>query len=117
MKDRTRRKALIDAYKLAFPPMGIYRIHNLESGRALIGQSANTTAAINRHRTELRLGVHRIGDLQEDWRRLGEAGFTFDVLQVLEERADPAFDYAAELARLLMAWHERVPPGSKDSYL
>lgn len=117
MTDHGRRKALIDAYKRAFPPMGIYRLHNVESGRMLIDQSANTTAALNRHRTELRLGTHRIRALQEDWRRQGEAGFAFDVLHALEERPEPSFDYAAELARLLAPWRELIPPGSKDSYL
>ena len=115
--DRARRKALIGAYKRAFPPMGIYRIRNLESGRMLIDQSANTTAVLNRHRTELRLGMHRIRALQEDWRRQGEACFAFEVLHVLEERTEPSFDYAAELARLLAVWREQVPLGSGDSYL
>ena len=52
--DRAKRKALIQAYKLAFPPMGIYAIRNLRSGRVLIEQSANTTGALNRQRTQLR---------------------------------------------------------------
>jgi len=115
--DRNRRKALIQAYKLAFPPMGIYAIRNLASGRVLVDSSPNVTGALNRHRTQLRLGLHRIKALQEDWHLHGEAGFAFDMLQAVEERTDPAFDYAAERERLLQPWRERVPPGSPDSYL
>ena len=115
--DRAQRKALLQAYKLAFPPMGIYAIRNLASGRVLIDSSPNVTGALNRHRTQLRLGLHRIKALQEDWQVHGEAGFAFDMLQPVEERADPAFDYAAELQRLLLPWRERVPPGAPDSYL
>ncbi|GAA0698407.1 GIY-YIG nuclease family protein [Dyella marensis] len=115
--DRARRKALLQAYKLAFPPMGIYAVRNLRSGRLLIGQSANTTGALNRHRTQLRLGMHRIAQLQSDWRELGEEAFAFEVVQAQEERAEPTFDYASEREALLDAWRERVPPGSKDSYL
>lgn len=116
MTDRARRKALIGAYKLAFPPMGIYAVRNVATGRMLVDRSANTTATLNRHRTELRLGLHRIRALQEDWRTLGESAFAFEVLEALEERTDPAFDYEAELARLLEAWRERVPQGSAMSY-
>ena len=115
--DRARRKALIRAYQLAFPPMGIYAIRNLRSGRMLIDGSANTTGALNRQRTQLRLGLHRIGDLQRDWRELGEDAFAFEVLQAQEPRVEPTFDYAAERESLLRSWRERVPPGSKDSYL
>ncbi|MEV8518465.1 GIY-YIG nuclease family protein [Dyella marensis] len=115
--DRARRKALIQAYKLAFPPMGIYAIRNLRSGRVLIEQSANTTGALNRQRTQLRLGLHRIRDLQRDWRELGEDAFAFEVLQAQEPRAEPTFDYTAEREALLQSWRERIPPGSKDSYL
>ena len=115
--DRAQRKALLQAYKLAFPPMGIYAIRNLGSGRMLIDQSANTTGALNRHRTQLRLGMHRIPQLQRDWHELGEAAFAFEVLQTQEQRAEPTFDYAAERAELLGAWRARIPPGSKDSYL
>ena len=115
--DRARRKALLQAYKLAFPPMGIYAVRNRVSGRMLIEQSANTTGALNRHLTQLRLGMHRIRALQEDWRELGEDAFVFEVLQAQEERAEPTFDYASEREEMLQAWRERVPPGSRDSYL
>ena len=115
--DRARRKVLVQAYKLAFPPMGIYAIRNLRSGRVLIDASANTTGALNRQRTQLRLGLHRIRDLQQDWRELGEAAFAFELLQAQQPRVEPAFDYAAERQALLQVWRERVPPGSKDSYL
>ena len=81
--DRARRKALLQAYKLAFPPMGIYAVRNRVSGRMLIEQSANTTGALNRHLTQLRLGMHRIRALQEDWRELGEDAFVFEVLQAM----------------------------------
>lgn len=117
MTDHARRKALIAAYKLAFPPMGIYAVRNLATGRMLLDRSANTTAALNRHRAQLRFGQHRIAALQEDWHEQGETAFVFEVLERIEERADPAFDYDTELARLLEAWRARVPAGSDASYL
>ncbi|WP_199100519.1 GIY-YIG nuclease family protein [Dyella sp. ASV21] len=115
--DRHARKALKQAYKLTLPPMGIYAIRNLASGRMLIDQSPHLTGSLNRHRAELRLGTHRNKALMDDWHRLGEAGFAFEVMQTLEPRAEPDFDYAAELAQMLGDWRQRVPPGTAASYL
>ena len=117
MIDRNQRKALIEAYKLALPPMGVFSITNRANGKMLIDQSANVTAAFNRHRMELRLGTHRNKPLMEDWRTYGEANFAFDVLQTIEERAEPDFNYNAELASALTNWRVRVPLGSETSYL
>lgn len=117
MTGRARRKALIDAYKLAFPPMGIYAVRHVATGRMLIDRSANTTAALNRHRLELRLGTHRVKELQADWCAQGESAFAFEVLEGVQERTDPAFDYDAELARMLEAWRAKLPMGSEASYL
>lgn len=115
--DRSRRKALTQAYKLALPPMGVFAIRNLVSGRMLIDQSANLTGTINRHRTELKLGTHRNKALMDDWRALGEANFVFEVLAQVDERPEPDFDYKTEVARLLAHWRARVPVGSEQSYL
>jgi hypothetical protein len=117
MKDRTTRKALVDSYKLALRPMGIASITNRVNGKRLIEQSMNLTATFNRHRTELRFGTHRNKALLADWRSHGEANFDFEILQAIEERPEPDFDYAAELADFLAAWRIRIPPGSALSYL
>nr|WP_199040590.1 GIY-YIG nuclease family protein [Dyella sp. ASV24] len=115
--DRTRRKELTQSYKLALPPMGIYAVRNLASGKMLLDQSTNLTGALNRHLTELKLGSHRNKALMADWRAQGEAGFVFEVLEQIDERPEPDFDYKAEMARLLALWQARVPPGSAASYL
>ena len=115
--DRMRRKELTRSYKLALPPMGIYAIKNLVAGRLLMDQSSNLTGSINRHRTELKLGTHRNKALMSDWHSYGEANFAFEVLQAIEERPEPDFNYKAELERLLAAWRSKVPLGSAGSYL
>ncbi|WP_019467476.1 GIY-YIG nuclease family protein [Dyella japonica] len=115
--DRIQRKALVQAYKLAFPPMGIFAIRNLANGRMLIDQSTNLTGAIHRHRIELTLGTHRNKPLMHDWQVHGDAGFAFEVLEKISERPEPDFDYKAELARRLASWRTRVPLGSAASYL
>lgn len=117
MTGRARRKELLQAYRTALLPIGIFGIRNLASGRVLIGQSSNLPGSWNRHRMELRLGTHRNKALREDWHTYGESQFAFEVLQLVEERPEPDFDYAGELARCLGIWRARVPPGSADSYL
>ncbi len=114
--DKSRQKELRLAYKLAFPPMGIYAVRHLASGRMLVAASLNVTGSLNRHRHELRLNGHRQRALMADWRAFGEAGFAFEVLEQLKERSEPDHDYAAELAQALARWQVRVPPGSPGSY-
>ena len=115
--DRARRKDLTHAYKLSFPPMGIFSVKNNVTGRQWIGQSANLTSALNRHRLELRLGTHRNPALMADWRAFGEAEFSFEIVEQLKERPEPDFDYACELDRCMAMWRMKIPAGSTTSYL
>lgn len=38
--------------------------------------------------------------LQAEWKRGGEAALSFEILEMVKERDDPDFDYAAELRGL-----------------
>jgi len=116
MNDRARRKALKLAYKLARPPMGVFAIRNLATGRRFIDKSMNLTGSLNRHRMELQRGVHRNRALMADWRTLGESQFVFEVIEPLAERPEPGFDHEGALADRLAAWREQVPPGTPGSY-
>ena len=117
MTDKARRKDLKLAYKLALPRMGIFSISNAITGRILLDQSTNLTGSLNRHRMELQLGVHRNSLLMADWREYGEAQFSFEVVEQIQERPEPDFDYAAELVRRIAFWRARIPLGSSGSYL
>lgn len=107
--DKLKRAELKSAYKLALPPHGLYMIRNLATGACYVDTSTNTTGALNRHRFDLVRGSHRCKALQQDWRQYGEAGFTMEVIQVLEQKPEPDFDYAAALADMLKAWREHHP--------
>lgn len=116
MSDRARHKALKQAYRLTRPPMGLFVIRNLATGRMFVDRSMNLTGSINRHRMELRRGVHRNVALMADWRRLGEAGFAFEVLEPLAERPEPGFDHARALDDRLAAWRATAPTGPDAPY-
>lgn len=114
--DKKKRKELVTRYKLSFPCMGIFSIRNKTTGKQLIGQSTNLNGVLNRHRLELRQGVHRNRALMADWHLLGEDQFVLEIIEQLQQRPEPGFDYASELDRCMAAWCEKVPLGSPGSY-
>lgn len=103
-----RRRALSRQARDAFPPMGVYAIRNLATGGVQVAASRNVPGAINRARFELQWGRHRDAALQQAWNALGGQGVRFDVLEMVRERDDAAFDYAAELDTLQQLWAEEV---------
>ncbi|WP_409028014.1 GIY-YIG nuclease family protein [Janthinobacterium sp. SUN098] len=99
--DKTQQAALKAAYRQQAPALGIIALRHLPSGRTLLERSRNAPGALNRHRFELTLGTHRNARLQADWRRDGAAAFRFDIIDTVDQSADPAFDADAELDALL----------------
>lgn len=97
---RSARRVAARQARDAFPPMGIYAIRDRASGHLLLGASRNVHAALNRARFELRMGNHADCVLQAEWNRSGVDGLSFEVLELLKERADADFDYPCELKAL-----------------
>jgi hypothetical protein len=93
------RRQLARAARDAFPPMGIYALRHDTHGTLRVRASRNVHGAINRDQFALRLGSHPDKALQAEWSR-DPARFSFEVLEMVKERKEPDFDYAAEL-RLL----------------
>jgi hypothetical protein len=86
---------------------GVYVVRG-KSGRVVVAGSTDVNGALNRHRFELKMKMHRDPALQRDWAEHGEAGVEFEVLDVVEPRDDPAFDLKAELAALTALWREEL---------
>lgn len=102
------RRARSRAFKQSFPRMGVYAVRCRTSGAAWVGASRNVDGALNRMRFELAQGAHRDASLAQAWRRHGASAFTFEVLDRVKERDDPAFDYEAELQSLLALWRQEL---------
>ena len=98
------RRERVRAYKDAFPPLGVYAVRNLANGRVLVGASRNVDAALQRLRFELQMRGCRNVALMRDWLEHGPAQFSFEVVERVRQRDDPAFDYDSELASLLETW-------------
>jgi hypothetical protein len=112
------RKELVRAYKDTPRPMGIYRVRNLRTGRALIGRSVDLPAILNRERAQLKLGAHRNKALQHDWNTLGADAFAFEVVDTITRPDDqPDYDPADDLAVLEALWMERLRDAGVESYL
>jgi hypothetical protein len=102
------RRERVREYKQAFPPMGVWAVRNTANGRAWVGASRDADAALNRIRFELKMRGHRNRSLADEWARYGAEHFTFEVLERVRKRDDPAFDYEAELQSMLAFWSEEL---------
>lgn len=96
------------AFKQSFPRLGVYAVRCSTNGAAWVGASRNVDGALNRIRFELAQGAHRDASLAQAWRLHGAGSFTFEVLDRVKQREDPAFDYEAELQSLLALWRQEL---------
>lgn len=105
---RPDRKELLRRYKETPPAAGVWAVRNLESGKMLLGKSANLPGMLNRQRFQLEMGGHPVQELQSDWNTLGPDAFAIEVLDTLEPSDDPESDPAEDLGALLEMWQERL---------
>ena len=113
--DLRRRKEWAALYKQARKAAGVYGIRNTVTDRVLLGSSVNLHGPLNRHRTELRLGSHRCRELQDDWNRLGEDAFAFEILGTVRPELD-GLDRDQALRALEQTWIADRQPFDKRCY-
>ena len=110
------KKELIRRYKETPLPMGIYRVQNIANGKIFIATAKNLPAKINSCRFQLKNGTHPNRELQDDFQRLGESGFSFDILDRLEYKDDPLYSYDDDLKTLEILWLDRLQPYGEKGY-
>lgn len=110
------KKELKKQYRDTLPPMGIYKVENLINGRILVGSSKNLPGKANSCMFQLRQGSHMNRELQDDFRLLGRENFEFSVVDYLEPREGPVYDYTDDLAALEEMWMERLQPYGEKGY-
>jgi len=103
-------------YKAARRPAGVFQIRNLESGMVFVGSAQDIPGILNSNRFQLAGGTHPNRRLQEDWKRLGPASFTFETLDELEVVDDDAAALRRELAQLEELWLEKLQPYGSRGY-
>jgi hypothetical protein len=96
--------------------MGVYQIRNTVNEKVWIDSSVNVPAKFNRYKLQLKAGSHQSRSLQADWKEFGESAFGFELLEPLEPRSDPNYDYAADLEVLEDLWLEKLEPYGTRGY-
>ncbi|MBU1636184.1 GIY-YIG nuclease family protein [bacterium] len=110
------RKDLINQYKQTVQPMGIYQIKNTANGKRFVGSAPNLQGRINRHKFQLEYGVHPNKELQQDFTASNGKSFVFKIIDYLEPKNEPGFDYSEELKLLERMWLEKLQPFAPSGY-
>ncbi len=96
--------------------MGVYRVLNTVTGKSLVASSTNLPAIFNRHRAQLRLGLHPDRGLQKDWNELGSEAFEFEVLDTLAPPDEPGYDPSGDLSVLEQLWIAKLSLVADQAY-
>lgn len=110
------QKARKKAYQQSHRPMGIWAIRNLVNDKVLIGASLNLSGMHNRNLSQLQWNGHPNKALQADWNELGSDRFSFEILDEISPRPDPAYDYRADLVLLEEMWLDNLQPYGEKGY-
>lgn len=102
------RKEIIKKYKMTHTPMGVYKISAANSSKFYVGSSLNLPGIYNRHKFELGTGIHSIKELQESWNIKGEQGIIFEIIDKLEPKEDPAYNYSDDIKTLEDLWMDKL---------
>ena len=114
--DPERKKALLREYKETPLPMGVFQIKNNVTGKLLLLKALNLPGIINRHQLELRRGMHRNRQLQQDWNQYGDSAFSFDILDSLKPEEYLPEYYPTALNDLFDVWLEKLQPFGDAGY-
>jgi hypothetical protein len=111
-----RRSELKLQYKMRKKSMGVFQIVNLANGKRLVDSSPDLDVIYNRHQFQLRLGMHRNFQLQEDWNRFGADSFRFEVLEKLDDRKELSAEVYKQLQTMKEKWLEKLQPFGERGY-
>jgi hypothetical protein len=105
MDKQTRRQAVRD-YKERRVPLGIYAVRCAATGEAWVGSSPNLEQQQNRIWFGLRQGGHPNRALLAAWAAHGEAAFSFEVLEAVDDEGLAEYGRASLLKDRDAHWRE-----------
>ncbi len=114
--DGRTRKERIREYKERPRVSGVFQVRNTVTGKILLGSSLNLHGPLNSHKFMLEIGKHDNEQLMADWKKYGRDAFAFEVLEVVRQSDDPAFDVKDELTLLEQIWIEKTQPFGERGY-
>ena len=110
-----RRKELLEQYKQIKKEAGVYQIKNTINQKVYVIATPDLKS-MNGRRFELNMGSYKNAGLQKDWNQSGEEAFAFEILEVLDEKAEGFFDKKEELKKLEKKWLEKIKPYGDKGY-
>ena len=110
------KKALKDEYKKTPAKMGIYRVRNLVNGKMFIGRGLNVNGKLNSIKFQLEHGSFVVHELQNEYNEFGAKNFIFEVIDYLEPKEEPGYDYSGDLKVLEEMWLEKLQPYERKGY-
>ena len=110
------RKEKIKEYKQSIQPMGVYQITNRVNGKIFLGSSKDLKGILNRIKFQLKNNLHINKQMQKNFNEIGEANFSFEILDYLEPRENMKGDYTKELQTLENMWLEKIKPFDDIGY-
>ena len=113
---RDRKKQLKQEYQQRIPSIGVFQIRNTNNEKILLVAGKDLRALINRHRFQLQKSGHPNKALQEDWQRLGENTFAFEIIEEVTPPAGVSFDMRRELETMENLWLAELKPFGERGY-
>jgi len=110
------KKDLIRAYKQRIAPMGVFRVANTANGKILIGSSKSLDTKFNSILFQLKIGRFPNPALQADFETCGETKFSYEIIDTLEPKDDPLYNYDDDLKILEELWVDKLKPFGEKGY-
>lgn len=110
------KKDLIREYKQRIAPMGVFRVTNSANGKILVGSSKSLDTKFNSILFQLRIGRFPNPALQADFETCGEAAFSYEIVDTLEPKDDPLYNYDDDLKTLEELWLDKLRPYGEKGY-
>jgi hypothetical protein len=104
METRNNRRALVREYKEREVPAGVYAVRCVPTGAVWVGGASDVSTRQNGAWFSLRMGGHSCASLQAAWKAHGEAAFTFEVLEVMDDKTLERLGKASLLAERRQHW-------------
>jgi hypothetical protein len=113
---KEEKKHLKKNYRQSPRPMGVFLIRNNLSDKVFLDSGLDLHGTINRHKFQLKNGIHPNKSLQADWNLFGSNSFAFEIVDELTPRQSAEVDYRAEVAFLEKLWLEKLQPFADRGY-
>lgn len=110
-----RKKELKQAYSEIKTEAGVFQIRNTVNGKVLVTATTNLKTMQGK-RFQLQMGSHKNAKLQAEWKQFGQDAFVSEVLEVLEDKEEPAFARQEALRRLEEKWLDKLEPFGDKGY-